>query len=356
MKRQCAYAVAAPSSLGIRLAPLEHQQVQTSHLFFLQATSAESNTLSIPAALGLPVKALSRYVADDPVSAFIRRDMRSRGITCDGVTVQRDTPWGVRHPCNIAESGFGLRGPHVTNDRAGEVGGTLAAADFDFHRLFGEEGVQILHISGLIAAISPQTAEFCLALARAAKQYGTTVCFDTNYRPSLWKGRETELLGVFDELASLSDILFGGDILQEKKSGAPPYFGLTFSDTSSRMAGARYLIEQARAGYPQAQIYLSTVREVCSVNRHRFGAVAWQDGVFTELAPQLIPVYDRIGGGDAFVGGFLYGTVKGWSMSRKLEFACGCTALVSGLADDYGLPASEAQIWNLRTEDAWTQR
>ena len=180
MKNKWTYAVVAPTSLGIRIAPTQFRQVQTSDVFFLQATSAESNTLSIPASLGLPVKALAKFISDDPVSTFIRRDMQSRGITCADVYEERSDPWDNRHPCNIAECGFGLRGPRVNNDRAGEIGRTISADEFDPEKLFKEEGVAILHISGLICSLSDNSAHCCLNLVKAAKKYGTLVSFDTN--------------------------------------------------------------------------------------------------------------------------------------------------------------------------------
>src|SRR5204862_3821661 len=103
------------------------------------------------------------------------------------------------------------RGPRVWNDRAGEVGRTLNVKDFDLDRIFGKEGVQIVHLSGLIGALSPETGQFCLELARAAKKHGTGISFDLNYRASFWKGRERELSALFGEIASVSDVLVGNE-------------------------------------------------------------------------------------------------------------------------------------------------
>jgi len=99
----------------------------------------------------------------------------------------------------------------VHNDRAGEVGRTLSVKDFDLDRLFGKEGVQIVHLSGLIAALSPETSQFCLEVARFAKRHGTLISFDLNHRATFWKGREEELHAAFTEIASLSDILIGNE-------------------------------------------------------------------------------------------------------------------------------------------------
>ena len=99
----------------------------------------------------------------------------------------------------------------MRNDRAGEVGRTLSIEDFDIARIFGQEGIGILHVSGLIAAMSHETTECCLALAKAAKQYGTLVSFDLNYRATFWKGREEELSRTFSEIASCADVRIGNE-------------------------------------------------------------------------------------------------------------------------------------------------
>ncbi len=341
------WAVVSPTSPGVRIAPAEQG---SRNLFSLQATSAESNALSIPASLGLPVLALARFEKNDPISEFIRREMRGRGIECAEVQTEKGNPWGDRHPCNIADRGFGLRGPRVANDRAGELGRELCAGDFDLDRIFEKEGAEILHLSGLVCSLSARSARCGLDLAVRAKANGALVSFDTNYRPSLWKGRESELLAAFDAIARHADILFGGDILAEKMEGAEPFFGRLAADADELVENAKFFTKKARENYP-AEVCISTMRTTPSANRHTFGAVALTDWGYTALPPADIPVYDRIGGGDAFVGGFLYGTVKGWEMRERLLFGRNCAAFVSGLADDYGLPASEEQIWNMRSEN-----
>ena len=177
----------------------------------MQATSAETNVASIPSYLGLPVKVLTTFVKDSPIARFIKDNLAGRHMAYEGVEVEQGGPWGYRHQFNIADSGYGSRGPRVHNDRAGEVGRTLNVKDFDLDRLFGEEGVQILHLSGLIAALSPETSNFCLELARAAKKHGTRISFDLNYRASFWKDREKELAATFREIAGISDILVGNE-------------------------------------------------------------------------------------------------------------------------------------------------
>jgi 2-dehydro-3-deoxygluconokinase len=211
LKKDCTYALVAPTSMGIRITPFNGQPVHASDLFSMQATSAESNVASVASYLGLPVKILTTFVKGSPIAQIIKDNLKSRHMDYEGPEVEQGNPWGYRHQINIADAGFGPRGPRVWNDRAGEVGRTLDVKDFDLDRILGAEGVQMVHLSGLIAALSPQTGRFCLELARAAKKHGTRISFDLNYRATFWKGREKELSAIFGEIAGLSDVLVGNE-------------------------------------------------------------------------------------------------------------------------------------------------
>ena len=211
IRKNCKYAVACVSSMGLRITPENRMAVHNSNRFLLQATSAETNVLNVTSSLGPECLVLTRFVAGSPMAAFIKAQLRARNIAYVGKEVPQGGPWGYRHQFNIADSGFGLRAPRVWNDRAGEVGRTLDAKDYDCAKIFGKDGVQILHLSGLIAAMSPETTKCCLALAKAAKKYGTLVSFDLNYRATFWKGREAELSKAFHQIASVADILVGNE-------------------------------------------------------------------------------------------------------------------------------------------------
>ena len=211
LKKDFTWSLVVPSSMGVRITPVDGQPVHCSNMFQMQVTSAETNVVSISSYLGLPVKVLTTFVKESPIARMIKDNLSSRHITYEGIDVEQGGPWGYRHQFNIADSGYGSRGPRVQNDRAGEVGRTLNVKDFDLQRLFGKEGVQILHLSGLIAALSPETSNFCLELARAAKKHGTRISFDLNFRASFWKDREKELSATFREIAGISDILVGNE-------------------------------------------------------------------------------------------------------------------------------------------------
>ena len=122
LKQGCKYALLVPTSMGLRITPENGQPVQSSDVLHLQATSAETNVASVSSYLGLPVKVLTAFVKDSPFAAFIKSNLRSRGMDFEGPEVPQGGPWGYRHQINIADSGYGSRGPRVWNDRAGEVG------------------------------------------------------------------------------------------------------------------------------------------------------------------------------------------------------------------------------------------
>ena len=193
LKKDFAWSLLVPTSMGVRITPVNGQPVHCSDLFQMYASSAETNVASIASYLGLPVKVLTTFVKDSPIAQFIKSNLRSRNMTYEGPEVPQGDPWGYRHQFNIADSGVGARGPRVQNDRAGEVGRTLTVKDFDLERIFGVEGVQIVHLSGLIAALSPETSEFCLHIARFAREYNTRITFNLTYSTSCRKGREAEL-------------------------------------------------------------------------------------------------------------------------------------------------------------------
>ncbi len=341
--------------MGVRITPADRQPVANSELFSLQVTSAETNVASVSSYLGLPVKVLTAVVDGSPIAARIMSDLRGRGMEVEAKHMVQDGPWGYRHQFNIADSGFGARGPRVTNDRAGEVGRTLAPGDFDLERIFAGEGVGVLHMSGLIAALSPTASALCVELARAAKKNGTLVSFDLNYRASFWKGREQELSESFSEIASLSDILIGNEEDFQLCLGikGPEVGG---RDISSKLASFRSMLGDIRRAYPNAEVIATTLREVQSACSHLWGTVMlYGDEVYT-VAPRQIDVLDRIGGGDGFVGGLLYSVIRGYAPEHALEFAWASGALAVTLLTDYATPADEEQIMSIWSADARVKR
>ena len=272
LKKDCDYSLLVATSMGVRLTPANGQPMHVNNPLTIQVTSAESNVASVPSYLGLPVKVLTTFVKDSPIARLIKDNLASRHIDYEGKDVEQGTPWGYRHQFNLADCGYGSRGPRVQNDRAGEVGRTLNVADFDLDRIFGDEGVQIVHLSGLIGALSPETSTFCLEVARAAKKHGSRISFDLNYRASFWKGREEELSAIFKEIAELSDILVGNEEDFQLCLGieGPEAGGTGLADKIESFKG---MIGRVKQAFPNASFFATTLREVVSTNCHRWGAI-----------------------------------------------------------------------------------
>ena len=355
VRKDYRYAVACPTSMGVRITPENRMAVQNSTRYYLQATSAETNVLNVASSLGKPCLALTKFVEGSPIAALIQAQLRARNIAYEGLSVPQGGPWGYRHQFNIADSGFGLRAPRVWNDRAGEVGRTLSADDFDLDRIFGEEGVGILHVSGLIAAMSPETTQACLEITRAAKAHGTLVSFDLNYRATFWKGREEELAAAFHELASASDVLIGNEEDFQLCLGfkGPEAGG---KDVGSKIDSFKEMISQVQAKYPNAKAFATTLRQVVSANEHLWGAILLADGEWVVEEPRPIQVMDRIGGGDGFTGGLLYGILSGWEAEKCLQFGWATGVLAASSLNDYAEPADEKQVWDIYAGNARVQR
>jgi len=355
LRKNFTWALVVPTSMGVRITPFNGQPVHCSDTFHMQATSAETNVVSVSSCLGLPVKILTTFVKDSPIARFIKDNLASRHISYEGVELEQGGPWGYRHQFNIADSGYGSRGPRVHNDRAGEVGRTLNVKDFDLERLFEKEGVQVLHLSGLIAALSPETSTFCLELARAAKKHGTRISFDLNYRASFWKGREQELAKNFREIASVSDILVGNEEDFQLCLGieGPEEGG---KDLAAKIESFKEMINRVRKAFPNASVFATTLRQVISTNEHLWGAIMLEGENWHVVEPRDIHVLDRIGGGDGFVGGMLYAVLKGWEPEKWIQFGWATGALATTVVTDYGQPADEEQVWSIWKGNARVKR
>ena len=334
LKENCRYNLVIPTSMGTRLTPLNGQPFHCSDTFKMQATSAESNVGSVSSYLGLRVKILTAFVKGSPVSRFIKDNLAGRHMEFEGPEFEQDGPWGYRHQINMADSGAGSRGPRVANDRAGEVGRMLNAKDFDLDRIFAKEGAQIVHLSGLIGALSPDTSQFCLDIARAAKQNGSRISFDLNHRATFWKGREKELGEVFHEIASLADILVGNEEDFQLCLGikGPEAGGIGID---AKIESFKEMIGRVKERYGNASVFATTLREVVHVNCHKWGAIVSADDDWHVLPPREIGVVDRIGGGDGFVGGLLYGILKQWNAEKCAQYGWANGALTATLLTDY---------------------
>ena len=219
----------------------------------------------------------------------------------------------------------------------------------------GQEGVRIVHLSGLVAALSPETGTFCREIARAAKKHGSRISFDLNHRATFWKNREDELSKIFAEIAGLSDILVGNEEDFQLCLGieGPEAGGV---DLTAKIESFKGMIENAKQAYPETSVFATTLRQVANTNCHLWGAIVAEGDSWHVVEPREIVVLDRIGGGDGFVGGLLYAILKGWEPEKWIQFGWATGALVTTQYTDYAQPADEEQIWSIWAGNARVRR
>jgi 2-dehydro-3-deoxygluconokinase len=227
---------------------------------------------------------------------------------------------GVNGP-NMAtvysDRGSGVRAPVVFYNRANEAGALLKPGDFDWGEIFGG-GVRWLHSGGIFASLSATTGEVIIEAMRAAKATGAVVSFDLNFREKLWNvwGGQKKATEVIGRIVEHVDVLVGNEEDLQKGLGieGPKVESKSALDPKTFFA----MIDKVRAKHPNVKAVATTLREVKSVSRHNWSAVAWVDGK-QYVAPQWeLDVYDRVGGGDGFAAGFFYGLLAGASEVEKL--------------------------------------
>lgn len=176
-----------------------------------------------------------------------------------------------------------------------------------------------------------------------------------NYRASFWKGREAELRGVFAKIASQADILIGNEEDFQLALGIEgPEAGGKGLD--AKIDSFKEMIGRVREQYPNASLFTTTLREVVDANEHRWGAILLHDGQWHVAQPRPIRVLDRIGGGDGFVGGLLYGLLRGWPAEDCLHFGWATGAMATTMLEDFATPADEEQVWSVWKGNARVKR
>lgn len=225
----------------------------------------------------------------------------------------------ARNGIYFLERGFGNRPAMATMDRANTAIAQIKPGDVDWDAIFGQEGVRWFHTGGIFCALSDSAAAVAREAMESAKRHGVVVSFDCNYRPSLWRDRGGRLAAsrLNRELAPMVDVLFGhdGDLSAEicEASSGPPWH-----DRESYAVMA----ERIQSEFPNIHVIATTMRKVRTANRNDWGAFAWMDGVVEESIRFLdLEILDRVGAGDSFASGLLYGLMEGKDLKWSLD--CG---------------------------------
>ena len=235
----------------------------------------------------------------------------------------------VRNGLNFTERGFGVRGAIGISDRGHSAASQLKPGDFDWDHIFGALGVRWMHTGGIFAALSDTTPKLVLEAVQAARKHGVIVSYDLNYRPSLWKsiGGQRRAQEVNREIARYVDVMIGNEedftaCLGFEVEGADEHLSRLDVTAFQKM------IRQVVKAYPNFKVVATTLRAVKSATRNDWGAISWAGDQFYQ-APnrQDLEVLDRVGGGDSFASGLIYGLIQFDDPQKAVEYGAAHGAL-----------------------------
>ncbi len=272
-------------------------------------------------------------MVDYPLGDLVAERVRAMGVTPFYKHFKHDGVSGPNIATVYSDRGQGVRAPVVFYNRANEAAGMLKPGDFDWKKIFAG-GIRWFHSGGIFAALSKTSSEITIEAIEAAKAAGAIVSFDLNYREKLWNviGGHEKAVEVIDRIVKNVDVLVGNEEDLQKGLGIPgPEVAAKSKLDPSAFFG---MIDKVREKHPHVKIVATTLREVHSTNRHSWSAVAWINGT-THMAPTMeLDVYDRVGGGDGFAAGFIYGLLTGESNDEAVRLGWGHGALITTFPGD----------------------
>ena len=235
----------------------------------------------------------------------------------------------VRNGLNFTERGFGIRGASGVSDRGNTAVSQLKPGDIDWDYIFGTLGVRWLHTGGIFAALSETTAEVVIEAVKAAKKYGTIVSYDLNYRPSLWKsiGGQAKAQEVNKKIAPYVDVMIGN----EEDFTACLGFEIEGNDANLKelnLDGYVKMLGEVTKTYPNFKVIATTLRTVRTATVNDWSAMVYANGrVYKGMELPGLEIYDRVGGGDSFASGLIYGLITYDDPERAVNYGIAHGAL-----------------------------
>ncbi len=276
---------------------------------------------------------IATAIVDYPIGDLIAERVRAMGVKPFYKRFQHNGVTGPNMAAVYSDRGQGVRAPVVFYNRSNEAGALLKPGDFDWGAIFSG-GIRWFHSGGIFAALSPTTSEVIIEGMKAAKAAGAVVSFDLNFRAKLWSfsGGNERALEVIHRIVENVDVLVGNEEDLQMGLGIPgPEVAAKSKLDPSAFFG---MIGKVRDKHPQVKIVATTLREVRSTNHHSWGAVAWIDGqTYTAPACEL-DVLDRVGGGDGFASGFIYGLLAGEPPEEAVKLGWAHGALLTTFPGD----------------------
>jgi 2-dehydro-3-deoxygluconokinase len=330
-KEDCRWDLVSLGEVMLRLDPGDGR-VATTRNFQVWEGGGEYNVArGLKRCFGMDT-AVVTALADNPVGRLVQDLIYQGGVDQSHVRWVAYDGIGrsVRNGLNFTERGFGVRGAVGCSDRGHTAVSQLKPGDIDWEKIFGEEGARWFHTGGIFCALSETTPSVAQEAIEVAKKHGTIVSYDLNYRESLWKGSggKARAQEVNRELAPLIDVMLGN----EEDFTACLGFeveGVDESLSKLDIGNFRRMIERASSQFPNFKVVATTLRNVKSATINDWGAVCFANGEFYQATTrENLEIYDRVGGGDSFASGLIYGFL----MNKGPQYAVDCGAAHGALA------------------------
>jgi 2-dehydro-3-deoxygluconokinase len=343
---QCRFDALSLGEVMLRLDPGDFR-IRTTRSFRVWEGGGEYNvTRGLRRCFGLRTAVVTAF-ADNEIGRLAEDFIMQGGVD---TSLIRWVPYdgvgrAVRNGLNFTERGFGVRGARGVSDRGHTAISQLKPGDIDWEHIFGTLGVRWFHTGGIYASLSPSAAEVLAEAAAAARRHGTIVSYDLNYRPSLWQaiGGQARAREVNRELVRYVDVLLGNE------EDFTACLGYEIPDTdkdfsSLSAANFKHMIIEVTSDLPHLKVVGTTLRTVRSATVNDWGAVAWAHGEFAEATHRPgLEILDRVGGGDSFASGLIYGLMNLDDLAMAVEYGAAHGALAMTTPGDTSM-ASLAEV------------
>ena len=283
---------------------------------------------------------IASAMVEYPIGDLIAEKVRGMGVKPFYKKFAHDGTRGPNMATVYSDQGLGVRAPVVFYNRCNEAAAQLKPGDFDWKAIFAS-GVRWFHSGGIFSSLSETTAELVIEAMKAAREAGVVTSFDLNYREKLWKtvGGAERAHAVLGKIVENVDVLVGNEEDLQKGLGfkGPEVQAESKLDTTVFLK----MIEQVVAKYPKTKIVATTLREVHSTNHHTWSAVAWVNGKAVQAPTTELQVLDRVGGGDGFASGFIYGLLNGETPEEAIKLGWAHGALMTTFPGDTSMSTVE---------------
>lgn len=345
-KEDCTFDMISLGEIMLRLDPGD-ARIRTARSFRVWEGGGEYNVArGLRKCFGLKTAAVTA-LADNEVGRLVEDFMLQGGVDTSLIKWVKFDGIGrtVRNGLNFTERGYGIRGALGVSDRGNTAASQLKEGDIDWEYIFGTLGVRWLHTGGIFAALSDTTAKVVIEAVKTAKKYGTVVSYDLNYRPSLWNdiGGKAKAREVNKEIAKYIDVMIGNE------EDFTACLGLEVEGNDENLKklniyGYKKMMAKAAELYPNFKVAASTLRTVKTATVNDWSAICWADGkVYNGLDLNGLEIYDRVGGGDSFASGLIYGLMETGDPQTAVNYGVAHGALAMTTPGDTSM-ATKAEV------------